>query len=106
MEIMIGPKPRIHWKKFSTKQELVAALSARLREDFPTTRLNFTQPIIDSVTEDTNGTSANLAVEISGPDPAVLADLARQTVDLLREIPGSVDVNIHQQGPQPHLVIP
>jgi cobalt-zinc-cadmium resistance protein CzcA len=32
-----------------------------------TMRLNFTQPIIDSVTEDTNGTSANLAVEFSGP---------------------------------------
>jgi len=33
----------------------------RLREEFPTTRFNFTQPIIDMVTEDTNGTSANLA---------------------------------------------
>ena len=51
----------------ATKHELVAALGARLREEFPTTRFNFTQPIIDSVTEDTNGTSANLAIEFSGP---------------------------------------
>jgi cobalt-zinc-cadmium resistance protein CzcA len=105
MEMMIGPKPREEWKQFHTKQELVAALGARLREEFPTTRFNFTQPIIDSVTEDTNGTSANLAVEFSGPDSDVLLRLARQTVELLRQVPGAVDVNIEQEGPQPQLVI-
>ena len=30
------------------------------------------------MTEDTNGTSANLAVEFTGPDSDVLLDLARQ----------------------------
>src|SRR5262249_17960817 len=105
MEIMIVPKPRREWQHFKTKQELVAALGDRLRGEFPTTRFNFTQPIIDSVTEDTNGTSADLAVEFSGPDSDVLLDLARQTVDLLKAIPGSVDVNIEQEGPQPQLII-
>jgi cobalt-zinc-cadmium resistance protein CzcA len=105
LEIMIGPKPREQWTQFKTKRELVAALGKRLREEFPTTRFNFTQPIIDSVTEDTNGTSANLAVEFSGPDSDVLLDLARQTVDLLKSVPGAQDVNIEQEGPQPQLVI-
>lgn len=105
LEIMIGPKPREQWTRFKTKQELVSALGKRLREEFPTTRFNFTQPIIDSVTEDTNGTSANLAVEFSGPDSDVLLDLARQTVDLLKSLPGAQDVNIEQEGPQPQLVI-
>jgi len=76
-----------------------------LRREFPTTRFNFTQPIIDSVTEDTNGTSANLAIEFQGPDPEALAQLGRQAVDLLRQTPGAVDVNIEQEGPQPQLVI-
>jgi len=105
LEIMIIPKPKEQWTQFATKNELVAALGRRLREEFPTTRFNFTQPIIDSVTEDTNGTSANLAVEFSGPDPEVLLDLARRTVELLRAVPGSQDVNIEQEGPQPQLVI-
>ena len=105
MEMMVGPKPREEWPRFHDKHELVAALGARLRDEFPTTRFNFTQPIIDSVTEDTNGTSANLAVEFSGPDSAVLLGLARQTVDLLRHVPGAVDVSIEQEGPQPQLVI-
>jgi cobalt-zinc-cadmium resistance protein CzcA len=105
IEMMIGPAPREHWKQFRTKQELMSALGARYREEFPTARFNFTQPIIDSVTEDTNGTSANLAVDFSGPDSDVLLQLARQTVELLQSIPGATDVSIEQEGPQPQLVI-
>ncbi len=105
IEMMIGPKPRERWKDFTTKQELVHALGERYRKEFPTCRFNFTQPIIDSVTEDTNGTSANLAVEISGPDSDVLLKLARQTMAMLKEIRGATDVNIEQEGPQPQLVI-
>lgn len=105
MEIMVGPKPRSQWKQFETKQALIAALGKRLRFEFPTTRLNFTQPIIDSVTEDTNGTSANLAVEFTGTDSDVLLRLARKTVDLLKAVPGAQDVAIEQEGPQPQLVI-
>ena len=105
MEMMVGPKPREEWPRFRTKHELVDAIGARLREEFPTTRFNFTQPIIDSVTEDTNGTSANLAVEFSGPDSEVLLDLARRTVDLLRQVSGALDVSIEQEGPQPQIVI-
>ena len=105
IEMMVGPKPRAGWKQFRTKQELVAELGRRYRDEFPTARFNFTQPIIDSVTEDTNGTSANLAVEFSGPDSEILLGLARKTVDLLRGVPGAQDVNIEQEGPQPQLVI-
>jgi heavy metal efflux system protein len=105
MELMVSPKPRENWKRFANKHELVAALGDRLRDEFPTTRFNFTQPIIDSVTEDTNGTSANLAVEFSGPDIDVLLGLARKTVALLRKIRGAQDVSIEQEGPQPQLMI-
>jgi cobalt-zinc-cadmium resistance protein CzcA len=105
LEIMVGPKPREEWHQFQTKQELVKAIGTRLREEFPTTRFNFTQPIIDSVTEDTNGTSANLAVEFTGPDSNVLLELGRETVRLLKTVEGSQDVNIEQEGPQPQLII-
>ncbi len=105
IEMMIGPKPRDHWKQFRSKHELVAALGARYRAEFPTTRFNFTQPIIDSVTEDTNGTSANLAVDFSGPDSDALLALARRTVELLKSIPGATDVSVEQEGPQPQLII-
>jgi cobalt-zinc-cadmium resistance protein CzcA len=105
MELMINPKPRGEWRRFSTKQELVTAIGGRLREEFPTTRFNFTQPIIDSVTEDTNGTSANVAVEFAGADPDTLKDLATRAVALLAKVPGAIDVSVEQEGPQPQLVI-
>ena len=105
IEMMIGPKPRERWKDFKSKQELVDALGKRYREEFPTCRFNFTQPIIDSVTEDTNGTSANLAVEFTGPDSDELLRLARKTVELFKDVRGATDISIEQEGPQPQLVI-
>ncbi len=105
IEFMIGPKPREEWTQFKTKAELLAALGEKLRSEFPTTRFNITQPIIDNVTEETNGTSANLAIEFAGRDPAVLQKLGLQAVDLLNSVVGSSDVAIEQEGPQPQLVI-
>ncbi len=104
VEMMIGLKPMEEWTEPS-KQALIAKIGGKLRSQFPTTRFNFTQPIIDSVTEDTNGTSANLAVEFSGSDSDQLLKLAQQTVDVLRKVRGAVDVNIEQEGPQPQLVV-
>ena len=105
IEMMIGPRPRELWTQFHTKHELIAALGARYRGKFPTTRFNFTQPIIDSVTEDANGTSANLAVEFTGPDSKMLLDLARRTIELLKRVRGATDASVEQEGPQPQLVI-
>ncbi len=104
LEMMIGLKPMNEWESAS-KQELLRELGARLRTTFPTVRFNFTQPIIDSVTEDTNGTSANLALEFSGTDSEVLRSLGEKAVTLLKGVRGAVDVNVEQEGPQPQLVI-
>ena len=105
IEMMVAPQPRDTWVQFKRKQELIAALGEKFRLEFPTTRFNFTQPIIDSVTEDANGTSANMAIEFSGNDSDELLKLGRQTEALLKRIPGSMDVNIEQEGPQPQLII-
>jgi cobalt-zinc-cadmium resistance protein CzcA len=105
IEMMVGLKPRDEWKNHSGKLGLEAAMRERLAEEFPTTRFNLTQPIIDSVTEDTNGTSANLAVELVGSDLTRLREMADQTVALLRKIPGAVNVDVEQEAPQPQLQI-
>lgn len=104
VEMMIGLKPYDQWL-LPSKQVFLRQLGQRLREEFPTTRFNFTQPIIDSVTEATNGTSANLAVEFSGTNSDDLLKLANQTVRVLNNVRGAVDVNIEQEGPQPQFVI-
>jgi heavy metal efflux system protein len=105
IEMMVGLKPTRTWTTYSSKQEFVEALGVRLRAEYPTTRFVFTQPIIDMVTQDTNGSSANLAVQFSGSDSTVLLDLARRAVALLGSVPGAEDVNIEQEGPQAQLHI-
>ena len=67
--------------------------------------MNLTQPIIDSVTEDLNGTSADLAVDIEGRDLDRLREIAEIVKSELKQIKGSVNVNIEQESPQPQLKI-
>lgn len=98
-------KPRDQWVDYHNKLELEAAIRRKLEAEFPTAHFNLTQPIIDSVTEDTNGTSADLAVELVGKDLVKLRELGDQTVDMLKKIPGAQNVNIEQEGPQPELQI-
>jgi cobalt-zinc-cadmium resistance protein CzcA len=105
IEMMVAPRPMDEWSEVHTKAELVEGLGKRFREEFPTCRFNFTQPIIDSVTEDTNGTSANLAIDFAGSDSKVLLDLARRLVELLKKVPGAVDVAVEQEGPSPQLIV-
>jgi cobalt-zinc-cadmium resistance protein CzcA len=105
IEMMIGLKDRSEWRDYHKKLDLEAAIQKRLSEEFPTTRFNLTQPIIDSVTEDTNGTSADLAVELVGKDLEVLRSLAEKTEAVLKSVPGNVNVSIEQEGPQPQLQI-
>ncbi len=105
LEMMVGLKPRGEWRDYHTKLDLESALRARVSAEFPTTKFNLTQPIIDSVTEDTNGTSADLAVELVGNDLEELRNLGEKAAKLLRSIPGSRNVGIEQEGPQPQLQI-
>jgi len=104
LEMMVGLKPMGQWVA-SSKREIINDLGKQLRSTYPTIRFNFTQPIIDSVTEATNGTSANLAVEFSGERPEVLQELARKTVEILRDVPGAIDVAIEQEGLAPQFRI-
>ena len=104
-EFDIVLKPRDQWVDYHNKLDLEAAIRTKLQGEFPTAHFNLTQPIIDSVTEDTNGTSADLAVELVGKDLVKLRELGDQTVDMLKKIPGAVNVNIEQEGPQPELQI-
>ncbi|HYB43008.1 MAG TPA: efflux RND transporter permease subunit, partial [Candidatus Methylomirabilis sp.] len=88
-----------------TKPVLVEELSHRLRAAIPGVTLNFTQPIIDTSTEIATGSSADLAVIISGPDRQELRALAEKTLAMLRTVRGAVDTSIEQEVDQAQLRI-
>ena len=69
----------------------------------PPRRFNFTQPIIDNVTEAVTGSAADLAVIISGPSLPELRRYASRTLDVIKDVPGAADSAIEQESDQAQL---
>jgi len=104
-EFLITLKPYSTWPAGRTKQNLVADLRRELNREIPGILLNFTQPIIDTVTESVTGSSADLAVIIRGPDLGELRQLADKTLAMVRAVQGAADTSIEQEEDQPGLRI-
>jgi len=104
-ELLVDLYPYKTWKSGKTKTELVDELRRRLQDTIPEVILNFTQPIIDTATEIATGSSADLAVIISGSDLNELRGLAAQTLRMLRDVRGAVDTSIEQERDQAQLRI-
>src|SRR5262249_26862359 len=82
-EMLVALKPYNEWRG-KNKAQLVDELSKRLQTHIPGATLNFTQPIIDTVTESVTGSSADLAVIIVGNDLSELRRLATKTLEVVR----------------------
>ena len=104
-ELLVDLYPYNTWKSGKTKAELVDELRRRLHDTVPDVVLNFTQPIVDTATEIATGSSADLAVIISGPDLAELRTLAAQALQTVRGVRGAVDTSIEQERDQAQLRI-
>ena len=105
IEMLIDLHPYSTWKSGKSKADLMEEISQRLRAEIPGATFNFTQPIIDTSTEIATGSSADLAVIISGPDLKQLRALAQQTLALLQSLPGAADTSIEQETDQAQLRI-
>ncbi len=104
-EFLLALKPYSTWPAGETKADLVQRLGERFRARIPGATFNFTQPMMDMVTEAVTGSSADLAVIFSGPDLAVLRDLGGQALGVLRGVPGAADTAIEQEVDQPQVRI-
>jgi heavy metal efflux system protein len=104
-ELLVDLHPYSSWRPGRTKAGLVDELSRRLTEAIPGATFNFTQPIIDTATEIVTGSSADLAVILSGSELRELRALARQTRSLLAQINGAADTSIEQEADQAQLKI-
>jgi cobalt-zinc-cadmium resistance protein CzcA len=104
-EFFVALTPYDTWQGGKRKADLVEELSARLRQQIPGGFFSFTQPIIDNVTEAVTGSPADLAVIITGPDLQVLRRLGRETLEVLKTVPGAADTGIEQEEDQAQLKI-
>jgi cobalt-zinc-cadmium resistance protein CzcA len=104
-ELLIALQPYSTWPTGKRKADLVEEFSRTLQTEIPGVTLNFTQPIIDTVTESVTGSSADLAVILSGAELSELRRLAAQTLEVLAQTPGAADAAIEQEEDQAQLRI-
>ena len=104
-EVFVALQSYDSWTTGRNKATLIEAMSQRLRSEMPGAAFSFTQPIIDNVTESVTGSAADLAVIFTGPDLSELRSMARQTLALIRDVPGAADSAIEQEDDQPQLRI-
>ncbi len=105
IELLVTLNPYDEWPGHRSKADLVNDLSRTMPEVIPGATFNVTQPIIDTVTEVVTGSSADLAVILTGPDLKVLRELAENSLKVVRATPGAADAAIEQEAEQPQLTI-
>ncbi|AHF93372.1 cation transporter [Opitutaceae bacterium TAV5] len=102
-------KPRDQWRKTDgrpvTKQQLIGLMRRELAIHAPGQTFLFTQPIQMRFNEMMAGVRADIAIKIFGDDFPTLERLATEIRDLIRQIPGSGDVEFDSFGLSPILEI-
>ncbi len=103
-EVHIELKPMDEWGEFDSKEELIEAISAKLKP-FPGVQLNFTQPIQNAFDELLSGIKAQLAIKIYGEELSVLRQKADEIRGAIDNIPGLVDLSSEQSFGQPQVQV-
>ena len=90
IESIILLKPKKDWRPGITKNDIISELDAKLQ--IPGVRNGWTQPIINRVNMLSTGVRTDLGVKIFGKDLDTLERLAIQAEQILRKVPGAVDL--------------
>jgi heavy metal efflux system protein len=98
-------KPFDEWPRGMTKDKLTDELNKELSEAFPGTIFNFSQYILDNVEEATAGVKGANSVKIFGRDIEQNEKYAEQVVEVMRTVPGIVDLGLFRTLGQPDVKI-
>jgi cobalt-zinc-cadmium resistance protein CzcA len=103
-DVFMALKPRSEWTRARTQSELVEAMNVEL-SDLPGQRVAFTQPIEMRLNELISGVRSDLGVKLFGDDLDILKAKAQEIEQVLRAVPGAVDVSVEQVTGQPVMQI-
>jgi cobalt-zinc-cadmium resistance protein CzcA len=102
-------KPRSVWPKINgsrrSYQELTDALLEKLNRELPGQTYLASQPIQMRFNELLEGTRADVAVKIFGPDLDKLVEYAKKTQEVVSKVSGAGDVEVDLAGTSPVLRI-
>lgn len=103
-EVSIGLKPYKEWPKGKVKKDLINELTKEYAS-LPGLNVGFTQPMIDGVMDKISGAHSELVVKLFGDDLKETREVAEQVVNVLKTVPGAVDIAIDQAPPLPQVQI-
>ncbi len=83
-------RPMDTWKRFHSKEELIAALDKEL-DTIPGVAHSFTQPMAMRIDETISGVKADLAIKVFGDDFHMLDTIGQQVLRAVSTVPGAAD---------------
>src|SRR3984893_11693960 len=86
-------QPMNTWKRFHSKEELIAALDKELAQ-IPGIAYDFTQPMAMRIDETVSGVKADLAIKIFGDDFRTLDALGQQVLRSISTVRGAADAQV------------
>jgi Cu(I)/Ag(I) efflux system membrane protein CusA/SilA len=89
-ETIVHLKSPEQWRPGMTRERLIAEMDEKLR--MPGVTNIWTQPIINRIDMLTTGIRSQVGIKIFGNDLKTLEDLSRKIADVVKGVPGAVDV--------------
>ena len=102
IEASVGLRPYNEWG--GDKTRLIDRMGERLRR-IPGLSVGFSQPMIDGVNDKIAGAHSELVLKVFGREFGEMRRVATEVTEVLKRLPGAVDVAIDQEPPLPQLEI-
>src|SRR5574338_237513 len=102
-ETIIHLKPPEQWRAGMTREQLVAEMDEKLR--MPGVTNIWTQPIINRIDMLTTGIRSQVGIKIFGNDLKSLEEVSRRIAEVVKAVPGAVDVYPEQISGAPYVDI-
>ncbi|GAB1448043.1 hypothetical protein MASR2M44_10480 [Bacteroidota bacterium] len=90
-EIIVVLKDKKYWTKSKQQEELAALFNEKMK-DFPGIILSIQQPIESRVNDMMSGARTDVVVQLYGPDLDTLVKKGNEIIQLVKTVPGAVDV--------------
>jgi cobalt-zinc-cadmium resistance protein CzcA len=103
-ETFVHMKPHEQWRAGMHKEQLVDAMREELAA-IPGVRFNFSQPIKDNVEEAVSGVRGKVVLKIYGTDLERMRATLEQAKNLLKAVPGVIDLDLYRESIVPQLQI-
>lgn len=104
VQFQVDLKPKEEWPEKGTVDDFIRKMDAKLLQ-WPGITYNYSQPIIDNVSEAVAGFKASNGVKIYGADLPVLEQYAKSVVEQLSEVEGVRDLGIIRNIGQPEISV-